>query len=129
MRVLLDTHVWLWMWGEPERIRNEAREIVEDAGTELVVSAASAWEISVKAAAGRLRLPSAPESWLADPRHRRDVTELPITFDHATRAGGLPDHHRDPFDRMLAAQAMVEGLPVVTADPKLAAYEIEVIRA
>lgn len=129
MRVLIDTHVWLWMWGEPEKIRNDARDVLEDSGTELVVSAASAWEISVKAAAGRLRLPVPPAAWLSDPRHRRDVSELPITFDHAARAGGLPEHHRDPFDRILAAQAMVEGLPLVTADPKLTSYEIEVIRA
>ena len=87
MRVLLDTHVWLWKWGEPERLRNEARTIVEDPATELNVSAVSAWEIAAKHAAGRLRLPSSPEAWLTDPRHRRDVTELPITFEHAIRAG------------------------------------------
>jgi len=129
MRVLLDTHVWLWMWGEPERLRNEARTIVEDPATELFVSAVSAWEIATKHAAGRLRLPATAEEWLLDPRHRRDVTELPITFDHAIRAGGLPPHHRDPFDRMLVAQAQVEGLVLASADPKLAAYEIESLPA
>ena len=129
MRVLLDTHVWLWMWGEPERLRNEARTIVEDPATELNVSAVSAWEIAAKHAAGRLRLPSSPEAWLTDPRHRRDVTELPITFEHAIRAGALPNHHRDPFDRMLVAQAQVERLVLLSADRKMAAYEVEAIRA
>jgi PIN domain nuclease of toxin-antitoxin system len=129
MRVLLDTHVWLWMWGEPERLRNEARTIVEDPDTELNVSAVSAWEIATKHAAGRLRLPTSAEDWLVDPRHRRYVTELPITFAHAIRAGTLPHHHRDPFDRMLVAQAQVEGLVLVSADPKVAVYEIESLRA
>jgi PIN domain nuclease of toxin-antitoxin system len=129
VRVLLDTHVWLWMWGEPERLRNEARDVIEDLATELNVSAVSAWEIATKAAAGRLRLPTSVEDWLTDPRHRRDVAELPISFAHAIRAGTLPPHHRDPFDRMLVAQAQVEGLVLVSADPKLAAYEVEALRA
>ena len=129
MRVLLDTHVWLWMWGEPERLRNEARTIVEDPATELHVSAVSAWEIAAKFAAGRLRLPTTAEDWLSDPRHRRDVSELPIGFSHAIRAGALPPHHRDPFDRMLIAQAQIEGLVLMTADRQLAAYEVESIPA
>jgi PIN domain nuclease of toxin-antitoxin system len=129
MRVLLDTQVWLWMWGEPERIRNEARTIIEDPATELHVSAVSAWEISTKHAAGRLRLPTSTEEWLMDPRHRRDLAELPITFEHAIRAGTLPPHHRDPFDRMLVAQAQIESLVLVSADPKITAYEVEALRA
>ena len=129
MRVLLDTHVWLWMWGEPERLRNEARTIVEDPVTELNVSAVSAWEIATKHAAGRLRLPTSPEAWLMDPRHRGDVIELPLTFEHVIRAGALPRHHRDPFDRMLVAQAQIESLVLVSADPKVAAYEVESLRA
>lgn len=129
LRVLLDTHVWLWMWGEPERIRNEARTVIEDPATLLHVSAVSAWEIAAKHAVGRLRLPTAAAEWLADPRHRRDITETPITFAHAIRAGTLPPHHRDPFDRMLVSQAQIENLVLVSADPKLAAYEVETLRA
>jgi PIN domain nuclease of toxin-antitoxin system len=129
MRVLLDTHVWLWMWGEPERLRNEARTIVEDPATELNVSAVSAWEIATKHAAGRLTLPTSPQEWLTDPRHRRDVIELPISFAHAIRAGTLPSHHRDPFDRMLVAQAQIEGLVLISADQKIASYEVEAIPA
>ena len=129
VRGLLDTHVWLWMWGEPERLRSEARTIVEDPATELHVSAVSAWEIATKSAVGRLRLPTSAEVWLSDPRHRRDVTELPISFSHAIRAGSLPPHHRDPFDRMLVAQAQVEGLVLMSADRQLAAYQVESIPA
>ena len=129
MKVLLDTHVWLWMWGEPERLRNEARSVIEDPATELNVSAASAWEVATKDTAGRIRLPTSAEAWLVDPRHLRDVTELPITFAHAIRAGMLPPHHRDPFDRMLVAQAQLEGLVLVSADRKLAAYDVNTIRA
>lgn len=129
MRVLLDTHVWLWMWGEPERLRNEARTIVEDPGTELHVSAVSAWEIATKASAGRLRLPTSAKDWLSDPRHRRDVRELPISFAHAIRAATLPPHHRDPFDRMLVAQAQAEGLALMSADRQLLGYEVESLPA
>lgn len=129
LRVLLDTQVWLWMWGEPERIRNEARTVIEDPATLLHVSAVSAWEIAAKHAVGRLRLPATAAEWLADPRHRRDITETPITFAHAIRAGTLPAHHRDPFDRMLVSQAQIESLVLVSADPKLAAYDVETLRA
>lgn len=129
MRVLLDTHVWLWMWGEPDKIRNEARNVVEDPATELHVSAASAWEIATKVASGRLRLPSSAEAWLSDSRHRRDVTDVPISFEHAIRAAGLPPHHRDPFDRMLVAQAQAEGLVLVSADAQLEPYEVERLQA
>ena len=129
MRILLDTHVWLWMWGEPQRIRNKTRSVLEDPATELHVSAVSAWEIAIKEAAGRLRLPTPATDWLADPRHMRDVTELPIAFAHAILAGTLPEHHRDPFDRMLVAQARIEGLVLASADPRIRAYEVETLTA
>lgn len=129
MRYLLDTNVWLWMWNEPEKLRNEARVLVEDPANALYVSAVSAWEIATKASAGRLTLPTSVGEWLADPRHLAEVTELPITFAHAGRAGTLPAIHRDPFDRMLVAQAQIEGLTLVTADAQVAAYPVEAVRA
>jgi len=129
LKVLLDTHVWLWMWGEPERLRNEARTILEDPTTELHVSAASAWEIATKSEAGRLTLTPSAETWLSDPRHLAGVTALPITFAQAIRAATLPPHHRDPFDRVLVAQAQTEGLMLVSADRQLAAYEVELFSA
>lgn len=116
------------MWGEPQRLKPHARDILEDASTDVYVSAASAWEIATKAAAGRLRLPAPADEWLADPRHLEDVVEVPIRFPHAVRAATLPQHHRDPFDRMLVAQAQLEDLRLISADPKLAAYEVETIQ-
>lgn len=129
MRYLLDTNVWLWMWTEPEKLRTEARMIIEDPANELHVSAVSAWEIATKASAGRLTLPTSVGEWLADPRHLAEVTQLPITFAHASRAGTLPPVHRDPFDRMLVAQAQIENLTVITADAQVAAYAVEAVRA
>ncbi len=129
MRVLLDTHVWLWMWGEPQRLRKEARDVLEDPATDLHVSAVSAWEVATKHAAGRLRLPTGPDEWLTDERHLDDVVEVPIRFAHAIRAAGLPPHHRDPFDRILIAQAQIEALVLVSADIKLAAYAVDTLRA
>jgi len=126
---LLDTNVWLWMWNEPENLRSEARQIIEDPAHALFVSAVSAWEIATKAAAGRLTLPTSVGEWLADPRHLAEVTQLPITFAHASRAGTLPAIHRDPFDRMLVAQAQIEHLTVVTADAQVASYDIQAVRA
>jgi PIN domain nuclease of toxin-antitoxin system len=129
VRVLVDTHVWLWMWGEPRKLRSEARDVLEDSSTTIVVSAVSAWEIAVKEAAGRLRLPGSAATWLADTRHLADVEPLSITFAHAARAGALPPIHRDPFDRMLVAQAQIDHLVIATADPRVAAYEVDTLRA
>ena len=129
MSYLLDTQVWLWMRNEPEMLRNEARTIIEHPENQLHISAATAWEIATKATVGRLRLPVAAEDWLTDARRLVDVTQLPITFAHAARAGMLPRLHRDPFDRMLVAQAQLEGLTLITSDAQVAAYDIDVVRA
>ena len=129
MRLLLDTHAWLRMRAEPEQLRDDTRSVLEDPSNELFVSAASAWEIATKHAAGRLTLPTPPDTWVADNARRSGIRELAITFAHALRAGTLPRHHRDPFDRMLVAQAQIEGLALVSADAKLAAYEVELLPA
>lgn len=129
MSYLLDTQVWLWMRNEPEKLRNEARTLVENPRNRLHISAATAWEIATKASAGRLRLPVTAEDWLTDARRLADVTPLSITFAHAARAGMLPRLHRDPFDRMLVAQAQLEGLTIITADAQIATYDIDVVRA
>lgn len=128
LRLLLDTHVWLWMRGDPERFPGEVRSLLEDPATELHVSAVSAWEIATKEAAGRLRLPLPAAEWLMDPDRRQGLRELPITFAHAIRAGTLPRHHRDPFDRMLVAQAQIEGLTLASADVTLAAYDVTLLQ-
>ena len=100
---------------------------LEDADTELALSAASAWEIAIKWAIGRLALPEHPETYVPDRMARSAVTALPITHAHALATAALPLHHNDPFDRLLLAQAITDGLSLVTADPLMRAYDAEVI--
>jgi PIN domain nuclease of toxin-antitoxin system len=125
MKLLLDTHALLWWWSEPAKLSPRVLGLLRDPSTDVVVSAASAWEISTKHRLGKL--PSGGsmiEGWsgrLAEDRFR----ELPIGSGHAFRADSLPGEHRDPFDRMLAAQSIVEGLPIASADAALSAFGAE----
>jgi PIN domain nuclease of toxin-antitoxin system len=125
MRLLLDTHVWLWLVAAPERLSGEARSLLESSTTQLYLSAASGWELSIKQALGRLELGGSAEIVVAELMLRSDVGPLSITHQHALRAGGLPPHHRDPFDRLLIAQAQLEALPIMTADVAFALYDVE----
>jgi len=113
----------------PERFSLKSLRIVEDSKNELVLSAASAWEIGIKHGLGRLELPGAPESVIPDLMLRSGVEPLTISHAHALRAGALPPHHRDPFDRLLVAQAQIEDLPILTSDALLSQYEVTVIEA
>jgi PIN domain nuclease of toxin-antitoxin system len=126
LRVLLDTHSWLWMVGESGRLADSSRGLLRDPSNDVFLSAASAWEIAIKYAAGKLRLPQPPAAlitqWMAEVR----MGALPILHAHALRAGELPLHHRDPFDRLLIAQAQIEGLTVLTADRVFAKYDVPV---
>ena len=120
MKLLLDTHLLLWIAGDYE-LPPKARALIEDGDNELFFSAASIWEIAIKRAAGR-------EDIQADPRmlYRalldNGYSEVPISTEHAITVGQLPPTHKDPFDRMLVAQATVEGITLLTHDRKLAAY-------
>jgi PIN domain nuclease of toxin-antitoxin system len=127
--LLLDTHCWLWMQAEPEKFSAAARELVEDARTELLFSAASSWEIAIKYALGRLALPEPPAAYVPDRMASSGVTALPVQHTHALAVAELPRHHRDPFDRLLVAQARIEGVPILTADPEFSRYDVEVLRA
>ena len=117
MTYLLDTHVMLWALTEPTRLGHRAREVIESPASRLVVSAASAWEIATKHRLGKL--PQADALLGAYSKHldRLGANRLPVAEDHALLAGRLEWNHRDPFDRMLAAQAMIESLVLVTGDP------------
>lgn len=128
MRALLDTQVWLWMLTEPARL-GPAHEIVEDIRNELLFSAASSWEISIKHALGRLPLPESPAMYVPQRIRSTGVISLPVEHSHALAVAELPHHHRDPFDRLLIAQAQLEGVPIITGDPFLERYEVNVIRA
>ena len=127
MRVLLDTHIALWLAVAPARLSASAASIVKDAHHDLVLSTVSAWEISVKHATGKLPLPEPPEDFVPELCRRLRLTVLPIELPHALRAGALPALHRDPFDRMLVAQAQIADVPIMTVDPKIARYDVEVL--
>lgn len=129
MRYLLDTHVWLWWQAEPERLGSKARRLIEDSGTALLFSAASAWEISIKCKLGKLELKGNPESLLPAELAKDGIVVLPVSLAHALRAGGLPPHNQDPFDRMLIAQAQLDNLTLITADPKFSGYKVHLFNA
>jgi PIN domain nuclease of toxin-antitoxin system len=125
MRLLLDSNVLLWTTSEPEELREEALRAVEETENDVVFSAASIWELSIKQAGGGLKLP--PD--FVDALIERGYSPLAITVEHALTAGGLPTHHRDPFDRMLVAQAMLDDRVIVSRDRKLAAYDVALLPA
>jgi PIN domain nuclease of toxin-antitoxin system len=121
MKLLLDTHLLLWAAGEPGRLPARARALIKDSANELIFSAASLWEIAIKRRLGR-------DDFRVDPRLLRrglldnSYCELPITSEHAVAVDSLPPIHKDPFDRILVAQATVEGLTLLTVDPVVAQY-------
>lgn len=123
MNLLLDTHVLIW-WDEGARLSREARAAIRQAD-QVFVSAVSAWEVAIKTALGRLR----PTRTVAEAVDDSAFEELPVTFAHAAQLARLPPHHRDPFDRMLVAQAQGESLALVTRDPVFRRYEVLLIEA
>lgn len=123
MNLLLDTHVLIW-WDEGRRLAAAARRAITSADT-VYVSAATAWEVAIKTGLGRLR----PSRTVEQAAEESGFIQLPVTFRHAERVGSLPPHHRDPFDRMLIAQAEVEDLRLVTRDAVFELYGLKVIEA
>lgn len=124
MKVLIDTQVLFWWYSEPARLSQSAGSILEDSNNILLVSAATAWELAIKVVLGKLdALPLVVD--LVGFLQEEGFIELPITIQHATRAGLLPLHHRDPFDRLLVAQAQDAGIPVVSSDRLLDRYDIK----
>jgi PIN domain nuclease of toxin-antitoxin system len=121
-RLLLDTHALLWTLLEPQRIPGSTLEQIRDPGTDLVVSAASAWEISTKFRLGKLDQAQAVVHGYAGYLQQLRARELPITSLHALTAGLLTWEHRDPFDRVIATQCMLESIPLVTADKAIVSF-------
>ncbi len=121
MKLLLDTHLLLWAAGQPDQLSPQALALIDNPAHELVFSAASLWEVAIKRGLGR-------EDFRVDPRLLRrglldnGYLELPITSEHTVAVDGLPPLHKDPFDRILVAQSLVEGMLLVTADPIVAQY-------
>ena len=127
MKVLLDTHVWLWSVVSPARIVPAVRDVLENPDNALVLSVASSWEIAIKYRLGKLELPEPPATFI-EPRLVRDgIESLPIEHRHACRVAQLPDHHRDPFDRLLVAVAQLESLTFATADSALEDYDVPLL--
>ncbi len=125
--LLVDTHVFLWMQAAPERL-GEIRERLESATEDVYLSAASAWELSIKYSLGKIALPEPPAAYVPSRMSISALQGLPVTHAHAVAVAGLPWHHRDPFDRLLVAQAQLERLVLVTADEAIDPYEVETIR-
>jgi len=128
-RILLDTQAWVWMVSAPSRLSAAARGALVDPAAELFLSVISPWELVIKHAARKFPMRESPEELIPAMIARARATELPIQRRHALRVATLPLHHRDPFDRMLIAQAQVEGLVIITADRRFRAYDVEVLAA
>lgn len=129
MRLLLDTHVFLWLESEPEKIASPVRTALADADNELYVSAASGWEIAIKYAVGKLKLPSKPLVYVPSRISRGGFGHLDISMEHVLAIGALPPLHDDPFDRLLIAQAQIDGMTLVTADERIRSYPVHTLRA
>lgn len=122
MNVLLDTHAALWWLADSPELDEDARELIEDGGNIVVVSAASVWEVGIKRSLGKLKAPPGFGATVT----RAGFEPLAITLEHAERAGSLPPHHRDPFDRMLIAQAQAERLTILSRDRVFSRYRVDV---
>jgi PIN domain nuclease of toxin-antitoxin system len=127
VRILIDTHVFLWAILEPHRLSPVMTRLLMDPDNELLMSVASIWEIGTKYARGHLPLKVPPELLVPQQMQMQNIQPLAVLMEHALQAHQLPLHHRDPFDRMLIAQAVVEKLPLMTADPQFRHYPITIL--
>jgi PIN domain nuclease of toxin-antitoxin system len=124
MRLLLDTHTFMWASLEPGKIGPNASVAIKDRANELFVSAASTWEMAIKINIGKMTVPSGLSTFLVDAMHEWSLVPLHIRPEHTLILETLPRHHGDPFDRMLVAQSMYEHMPIVSIDAKLDAYGV-----
>lgn len=127
MRVLLDTHVFLWWITDAPQLPPHVRDLIADGGNELFLSAASCWEIAIKAQLGKIMLPTRPDVFIADQMAANAIQSLSVESSHALRVSLLPPHHRDPFDRMIIAQSQLENLPIITSNPFFPKYKVKTI--
>ncbi len=127
MKFLLDTNVFLWGLSGEEKLNFHAQEILTSSSSEMYLSAVSSWEIAIKFALGLLPLPRTPSEFIPQALRAWALRTLNITHEHAFTAGELPEHHRDPFDRMLIAQAVSEQMTLLTADRVLQKYKVDLI--
>ena len=123
MRLLIDSHTLVWWWARASRLGDTARDAIVDPANEVLVSIASLWELTIKLSAGKLSLEADLQTIVTE----EGFSILHVSFDHLARLRTLPRIHRDPFDRMMIAQALAEGIPVGTADRRFAAYGVQVV--
>jgi len=127
MRALLDTHSFLWFIAGSNRLSVNARQLMADFENELVLSIASLWEIAIKVSLGKLDLREPFEELFPRQIQEHEIETLRITFPHLSRLLNLPLHHRDPFDRLIIAQGLEEGIPIITTDPAFSDYPVTTI--
>ena len=127
MKYLLDTAVWLWSLNSPELIGDEGREIIERGEEEIYLSAVTSWEISIKMRLGKLDFSGPPAHHVPQFMAKQSLRPLSVTHSHAAKVYDLPPHHRDPFDRMLIAQAMVEDMVILTSDRSFKKYPVRLL--
>lgn len=127
MKFLLDTHAFLWWVIDDIQLSEHAKEIIGNSDNQIFLSAASGWEIAIKSRIGRLKLPRPIGGFIIEQMSENAIDNLSITMSHALQVSELPDHHRDPFDRLLISQAQIENMPILSVDPLIKKYDVEVI--
>ncbi|OPY04723.1 MAG: PIN domain protein [Syntrophorhabdus sp. PtaB.Bin184] len=127
MRLILDTHAFLWWIVDGPQLSSRVRDVVKNPANELFLSVASAWEIAIKVNLGRLRLPDRPDRFIPGQLMKNAIEPLPVEMSHALYVSRLPAIHRDPFDRIIIAQSILEKMPVVTRDTDIAKYKIKTL--
>ena len=128
MKILLDTHCWLWWIVSPEKLSSESLRILKNSSNTILFSAASSWEIAIKYAIGKLPLPEPPDQFIPKRLVRDGITPLSIEHSHVLHTARLPHHHRDPFDRLIIAQSMIEKALILTADDVYTKYDVEILK-
>ena len=128
MKLLLDTHIFIWWADQPERLSPDALSALEDEANELLLSVASVWEMQIKIQLGKLKLSLPLKELVKNQQDTNDLRVSPVALTHVLALDSLPFHHKDPFDRLLIAQCMAEGLTIVTADSQFSAYSVKLLR-
>lgn len=127
MKFLLDTHAFLWWITEDKRLSNKAFEIIGNADHEIYLSVVSGWEIAIKAKLKKLSLPRSPQKFILQQIEQNNFSVLPIQMKHALAVYSLPNHHDDPFDRLLIAQSITEKIPLITVDKNIKKYRFSTV--
>ena len=128
MKLLLDTHIFIWWADQPEKLSPAALSALEDEANELLLSVASVWEMQIKIQLGKLKLNLPLKEIVKNQQETNDLTVSPVALTHVLALDALPFHHKDPFDRLLIAQSIAEGLTIVTVDSQFSAYSVKLLQ-